>query len=311
MVTSQVKKSTNVRPTKAPRWMRRALRFGERVAPDVTARFAERVFLSPRRLRRPIPEEAVLLSGTRSSVRYQGMALPVWSWGEGPTVLLVHGWEGRGSQLARAYVEPLTERGYRVVAFDMPGHGDAPSSPMSVIDFAEVIQRVARALGPIHAIVAHSVAGAAAVMAQARTHLADRLVIIAAPLHPRDFFRGYVDALELSPAMERRVLARLTARYGISLVDVDTRHSAPLIEVPVLVVHDESDPAVPYNHGTALAAALPRASLLSTQGLAHQRVLRAEPVIARVIAHLGPARRRSLAEVIDMELFTPALRGVA
>lgn len=311
MVKSQVKKSTNVRPTKAPVWVRRALRFGEHLAPDLTARWAERLFLSPRRLRRPIPEEAVLLSAKRSSVAYLGEDLPVWSWGEGPTVLLVHGWEGRGSQLARAYVEPLTERGYRVVAFDMPGHGDAPSSLMSVIDFSEVIQRVARALGPIHAIVAHSVAGAATVIAQSQAHLADRLVIIAAPLHPRDFFRGYVDALELSTTMEQRVLARLEARYGISLVDVDTQRHAPLVEVPVLVVHDVEDPAVPYAHGAALAAALPKATLLSTHGLAHQRVLRAEQVVTRVIDHLGPTRRQSLAQVIDMELFTPALRGVA
>lgn len=222
MAQSHAQKSTNVRSVKVPEWFRKTLRVAESVSPSLTARYVERLFLTPQRLRRPIPEEAILLRATRSSVQYQGLRLPVWSWGEGPTVLLVHGWEGRGSQLARTYAELLAERGYKVVAFDMPGHGDAPDASMSVIDFAEVVQRVATALGPIHAIVAHSVGGAATVISQAKLPIAKRLVIVAAPLHPRDFFTGFAAALDLSPTLQKLVIARIEARYGISLLDVDT-----------------------------------------------------------------------------------------
>jgi len=37
-------------------------------------------------------------------------------------VLLVHGWGGRGAQLA-SFVEPLVARGFSVLTFDAPGHG--------------------------------------------------------------------------------------------------------------------------------------------------------------------------------------------
>ena len=43
----------------------------------------------------------------------------MYSWGSGPTVLLVHGWEGRGSQLS-AFAPALVKAGFRVVAVDMP-----------------------------------------------------------------------------------------------------------------------------------------------------------------------------------------------
>jgi hypothetical protein len=45
--------------------------------------------------------------------------LPVYSWGSGPTILLAHGWSGRGSQLG-AFVEPLVEQGFRLVR-EWPG----------------------------------------------------------------------------------------------------------------------------------------------------------------------------------------------
>ena len=50
---------------------------------------------------------------------------PYFAWGAGPSVLLVHGWEGRGAQLG-ALVDPLVAAGYRVVALDGPAHGDSP-----------------------------------------------------------------------------------------------------------------------------------------------------------------------------------------
>jgi len=315
-------KSTNVRPSSrssraanqrvAPDLVKTAFRWGTRLSPHLASAAALRLFLTPRRLRRPIPEEAVLLTGARSEVVYKGMRLPVWTWGEGPTVLLVHGWEARGSQLARAYAEPLAERGYRVVTFDMPGHGDAPDAQTSMLDFADVVAHLGQALGPLHAVIAHSMGGAATLTAHAAKPVAKNLVIIAAPLHPLRFLKMFGDAVELTDAVRAGMIALLEARHGVPIEDIDTRKHAPTIHAPVLVVHDNEDPAVPYAHGAALASALPNATFITTRGLAHQRVLRAPEVLEAVAKHLGPKLpKRSLAEVVDLELFAPELRTVA
>lgn len=51
-----------------------------------------------------------------------GAPVTTYAWGEGPAVLLVHGWSSHTGCMA-GFVDPLLERGFRVVAFDAPAHG--------------------------------------------------------------------------------------------------------------------------------------------------------------------------------------------
>ena len=67
-----------------------------------------------------------------------GQRLAVWSWGDGPTAILLHGWGGRSDQLA-AFVPPLLAAGFSVVAPDAPGHGDSTGGTSSVLAFAAAI----------------------------------------------------------------------------------------------------------------------------------------------------------------------------
>jgi hypothetical protein len=76
----------------------------------VDAAFA--LFTRPRRHRRTSAELALLAHAERSSVRCGADDLALFSWGEGPTVLMVHGWEGRGTQF-HAFVPQL--RAFRIL----------------------------------------------------------------------------------------------------------------------------------------------------------------------------------------------------
>jgi len=53
-------------------------------------------------------------------------------------VLLVHGWEDHSGAML-SLVEPLRERGYRVVALDAPGHGLSPDIETHLLDTGEAI----------------------------------------------------------------------------------------------------------------------------------------------------------------------------
>ncbi len=293
----------------------RATRAGLRVlsprAPDLAARWAERLFLTARRHERPRWEEEALASSRRGRVAHEGGWLPTWTWSptgrasldEPPAVILVHGWEGRGSQLAR-FAEPLVARGLRVVAFDAPGHGDATASRASLVEHARALVSVARAAGDVHAVVGHSVGGAAALFATRLGLRAERFVLLAPPTSPVPFTATFSRILGLDPEVERAMIARVEARYRISMRDLDARLDAARLPSPLLVVHDADDRVVPIDSGRGIARSAPRAELLETTGLGHHAILRAPEVIDRVARFVGQGVRRcTFAETLEGELF--------
>lgn len=264
-----VRTNNRVAPKSAPPWLRAGFASAGRVAPELTSAVAAKLFRKTRRTTPRSGERDVLEKATPSQIA--GMQL--WSWGEGPTVLLVHGWNGRATQLG-GFVEPLVERGYRVVAFDALGHGDSNGSTSSLPEFANCIRQVAEELGDIDAIVAHSLGGAATTYAIAHGLRVDRAVFVSPPADPREFLRIFGSALGISDDVRARVRRRVERRLGVSMDDMLAHGFAPSMDLPLLVIHDTDDKEVPVEVGSHLARTWPGAELIVTEGLGHQRILR-------------------------------------
>src|SRR5688500_2199607 len=98
--------------------LRGAMRFLSRTAPNVASRVAADLFMTPRRHRTPERERDLMKDATAFDVAVgESTVIKAWRWGTSEKiVILVHGWEGRGSQLA-AFVPPLLAAGYSVVTF--------------------------------------------------------------------------------------------------------------------------------------------------------------------------------------------------
>ncbi|HEY8091254.1 MAG TPA: alpha/beta hydrolase [Polyangiaceae bacterium] len=280
--------STTVRTPPGPdplalRATRGALGILSRVAPEGAAAVAERMFLTPRRRPRPDAEWDVLLTGEHVVLPTRHGDLAAWEWGsDGPRVLLVHGWEGRGSQLG-GLVAPLTALGFRVATFDAPAHGDSPGRRSSLFHFADAIESAAQVFGPLHGIVTHSMGGASALWAYRDGPLAARTVMIAPPVDLRDFTRTLSTTLSLPERVRQRVHRRLGARFGVPVEQVRAERLARTMCGPLLVIHDENDREVPIACGEAVASAWPGAELLRTRGLGHQRILRGADTLRAVV----------------------------
>ena len=82
---------------------------------------------------------------------------------EGPAVLLIHGASGNFADLHLALAEKLAKRGFRVLAFDRPGHGYSDRCGGQSADprrQAALIREAARRMGAQDAlVVVHSLAG--------------------------------------------------------------------------------------------------------------------------------------------------------
>ena len=200
----------------------------------------------------------------------------------GPTVLLVHGWEGRGLQLG-AWAEPLVARGFQVVAFDGPGHGRSTGTRSSMPEMASSVAAMVHHCGGVHAVVAHSFGAAATSVALASSRprpSVDRLVYIAPAADILGVTERFADFTGFSSEVVARMRRDLERRFAIRWSDFQGASLAPAMEEPLLVVHDRDDREVPWADGQLLHRAWPESRLVTTRGLGHRRVLRDPSVVA-------------------------------
>jgi pimeloyl-ACP methyl ester carboxylesterase len=251
--------------------------------------WAERLFLTPRRPRRARSAEAVLATGRRRFLRLCGEEVAVWSWGQGPRVLLVHGWSGYGGQLS-AYVEPLVDAGFSVVTYDAAGHGDSSGRTSSLPELKALVAAVARATGGPYAVVAHSLGAAATALAMRDGLAVERAVFLAPPSDPTTATRAFSDFVGLPARAEARLMGRLEARFGVRLEEERVRLFAPRMRVPLHVFHDEGDREVPLSASEPYARLWPGAKLTRTRGLGHHRILFQPEVVAQAVAFLKEGR---------------------
>ncbi|MFW2388303.1 MAG: alpha/beta fold hydrolase [Polyangiales bacterium] len=289
LLTSQ--KSTIVRSYySGPSLVKKGFARASSFAPGLTSAVAARLFRRTSR-RTPRPGERDVL-GSATSMTLAGMQ--AWSWGEGPTVLLVHGWNGRGTQLG-GFVSPLLDRGYRVVAFDAIGHGDSQGGHLSLPELAECIRNVADELGDVYGIVAHSLGGAATTLALSQGLQLERAVFISPPSDPREFLQIFGSAIGISDAVRARVKSKVERRLGMRMEDMQATVNARSMRIPLLVIHDRSDKEVPFEVGQSVARAWPGANLLATDGLGHQRILRDGAVTNVAVSFIDAREHRKQA----------------
>jgi pimeloyl-ACP methyl ester carboxylesterase len=257
-----------------------------RLSPALAGRLAAKLFARPRRHARPARESELIARGSR-------VALPdglhATAWGAGPTVLLVHGWEGRGAQLG-AFVDPLVAAGYRAVALDGPAHGDSPGVTTTGPEFARALVATRDVVGPLAAIVGHSFGGFTSLLAVSRGLPTARIVTIGTPASVPEVLRDFLRLIRLPDRALPSMIAALEARVGAPMASFEVEAFAPDVHVPVLVVHDTDDREVPYADGARLAEVF-GARLLTTNGLGHRRILFAPEVVAAVVEFIEEGRQ--------------------
>jgi pimeloyl-ACP methyl ester carboxylesterase len=248
------------------------------LAPARAARIAERLFTRPPQHPLRPQEEAFLETGEPFSVPHAGLQLAGWSWGSGPVVVLMHGWGSRAGRF-RLFVPELQARGFRVVAFDGPGHGRTGGASASLPQFAAALAAVSDVVGPASAFIGHSLGGAAALFAMGRLVPPVPAVLISAPSDPVVFWRRFVRHLAIPGSVRDRLQQSLEQRFGITWDDLNLIPVAAALPTALLVIHDEGDADVPAGEGREIAAAAPGGSFVLTRGLGHRAIMRDAAVV--------------------------------
>ena len=260
-------------------------------APGVAAGLFEKALLTPDKVRRcdqPLP-------GSESAsfrIPYGNGWLAAWSWGDGPTVLLLHGW-GSGAASLGVFVGPLLERGFRVVAFDAPAHGQSDGTRTNMVDYAGAVLQVGRAVGPLHGVVAHSFGAPAAALATRHGLQPERMVMMAPPQNIIDLSMEVGELLGFPRHVCELMGQRLAERLRIDWEELATDRLVEGLEAPLLVVHDRDDRTVPWTHGATIAEAARDGELLSTEGLGHSDI-KTDPDVQRHVLDFVTGKASSM-----------------
>jgi pimeloyl-ACP methyl ester carboxylesterase len=260
-----------------------ALAAASHVAPSLVAPFFRRMMLKPRRHVRPPPVLALPLADERIAL---GDGLVAWRWGEGPVVLLVHGFEGNRAQFA-AIVEALVGRGFAAVALDVPAHGESAGDELTAVKFIAAIERTLARLGPVHAVIGHSLGGAMSLYSVARSGGSRRVAVVSAPSSLMRELKRFAAALGLSERGTRAFIASVETHVGRPAADFDVRHLAGKVDLPLLMIHDQNDRQVPVVEAARTAHVLPGAELMVTRGLGHNRLLADPAVVNALVAFVA------------------------
>lgn len=260
-----------------------------RLAPEHIAGKMHRAFLTPRNLPPREWELPLLARAERITLRFGLSAL---RWGQGPTVLLMHGWEGRPTQFANL-IETLVQAGYTAVSLEGPAHGHSPGNQADVVLFARALLEAAAELPPLKAVIGHSMGGASVMLALQWGLRAEAAVSVAAPAQLLGVLRRFAKHLGL-PTRARAAFVRQVERgVGIPLGRLDV--SGYQLDIPALIVHAEDDRLVPASEAQAIHRAWFDSRLMLLPEGGHQRVLSAPQVIEGVLALLArshaPARQ--------------------
>lgn len=267
--------------------LRASIRGAGAISPQLAGGWVYRLWFSTHRFAEPKRETRWREQAQQFNLPHKYGPLALYSWGDGPCVLLVHGWNGRGTQMGGLAVA-LAEAGYRAIAFDAPGHGRTPGNSSTIFRIVDAVNVIANEFGPLKGVVTHSF-GAMVIARALRSRLtAERIVCINPAAQLEFLVESFCRTLAITPATRKVFLRKLRYHYGS---DIDEQISAEAnvadLAMPALIIHDMDDNEVPWQQGQRLANAWPNAHFLQTQGLGHTRSLRDKRTIQAIVEFIG------------------------
>lgn len=288
---------TPERPARSFGVVRTGVRALAAASPGLAARLAERLWFSPPRPRMRDHARAFLATGERFDVAVDERRVVAWKWGNGPAVVLMHGWGGFGAQM-QAFIAPLTSAGFQAIVFDAPSHGQSGPSRWgsrraSLFEFSETLHAIVRDRSPLAGVVAHSGGATAAAWSiqYFQDWVAPRMAFLAPMASAIRYKRMFHEALGLNQAAMQRFDERTERRFGFKWADLEVPEMAHRMKTPpVLAVHDKDDRETSWTESEAIANSWPDAQHFYTSGLGHRRILRDPGVVDRVVTFIGAAR---------------------
>jgi len=263
------------------------VRSGWKISSKITGAAIKNIFFHPQKYTLSAHEKDLLRSARDFWFTVHKKRIKAYVWGEGPGVLLVHGWNGCGIQFHR-FIPSLLEKGYSAIAIDGPAHGQSEGRHTSYFEFSDTVR--AFMTSPhgrrTKGIIGHSLGAAAAVNCQSKDVHPVKLVLLAPAVHLQAALQQNLLRLGLTERIFDRLLNEYEKHYGYSITKDEPIHLLNTIQSDILIVHDRKDRMTPYKDIEEAAVTNPHIEFFATEGLGHFRLLTADNIVTLVIDFL-------------------------
>ncbi len=236
-------------------------------------------------------EKAMVERADTSHIDFNGDKVCVYSWGDLKCpVLMVHGWESRGSRFA-AIIEQLLQQGYSPVTFDMPGHGDSGGKMTTILECNEICNMLQQKYGVFEAVIAHSF-GVPCIFYAIKDALRTKKIVTIGGLAE---FSYLIEEFGRLLGLNQRIqdgLKRKVEGLFPSVTDIwDTfsvTYQPERVKLPMLIIHDTDDDVVQVTQAKKIVASYgDQAYYHETSGYGHKRILHQSEVVQRIAEFMG------------------------
>jgi pimeloyl-ACP methyl ester carboxylesterase len=256
------------------------------ITPSRTAKGALNKFIRPQRSQPKNWENNAETLGVRFAISSEISAIRWLPQGHDHTVksktlLLVHGWESRATQMY-GLVPKLLALGYEVIGVDMPAHGHSTGQISHAEAFVQTVLLTQEKLGVFDAVVGHSMGAGASSLALSRGLITKKLVLISGPSSIENVLRSFSKFVGLNRRATDKFVDHAGELVGKIPAEMDAIISENDIDVSTLIIHDHHDVEVPISESKRLIPKFINAELYTTEGLGHRKILKSAEVIDKI-----------------------------
>ena len=208
----------------------------------------------------------------------------------GKSVLIAHGYASFGFKFEQ-YIAPLLKKGFRVLIFDAPAHGQSEGKYINILVYSAAIEKIIKSCGPIDHFIGHSLGAiTVAMIAEKISNPKDhKFVLIAPATKTTTTFENYFNMMRFSPAIRNAFLDELKKRTTLPITHFEADRAIENYSGPILWVHDEEDPVCPYKDLIPFQKkATNNIKFLITKGLGHNKVYKNHAVLDKIVSFLDP-----------------------